>query len=252
MSRQLSGIGEKGLRLRKIKYMLNKLLDFLYPRCCPVCHRILKDQNGLICPECEKKLTPVLGPRCFKCGKPVEKDREFCEDCGKTRRFFDEGRGIFPYDEKMKYSLMKYKYFGCREYGDFYARAMSLFGRKEIVRWQPDLIVPVPLHWKKQRMRGFNQAAYLALGISRCTGITTDTALVVKTHKTKSQKKLNARERQLNLREAFQVTKRVDGRIILVIDDVYTTGSTMDAMAHCLKEAGAEKVYFLTLCIGKI
>lgn len=217
-----------------------------------MCHQILKDQNALICPECEENLQPVSGNLCFKCGKPVEKDREYCRDCGKTRRNFDQGRGIFLYDEKMKASLMKYKYFGCREYGDFYARAMCIFGKKEILRWKPDLIMPVPLHWKKKRMRGFNQSAYLAAGISRYTGIPADDTLVMKTHRTKSQKKLNARERQRNLREAFKMTERVDGMRILVIDDVYTTGSTMDAMAHCLKEAGAEKVYFLTLCIGKI
>ena len=146
---------------------------------------------------------------------------------------------------------MKYKYFGRREYGRFYAKAMCLYAGKELERWKPDIIVPVPLHWKKQRMRGFNQAAFLAEEISKLTGIPADAALVKKTKKTRSQKKLDAAQRRKNLKEAFQVSKEVKGKKILVVDDVYTTGSTMDAMASCLLEKGACKVWFLTLCIGR-
>ena len=76
--------------------------------------------------------------------------------------------------------------------------------------------------------------------------------IVRKTKNTRSQKKLSAVERKQNLRAAFQVTERMDGLRILVMDDVYTTGSTMEAMAHVLKEAGADKVFFVTLCMGQI
>lgn len=213
---------------------------------------ILKDQGRVLCPECEKELRPLGGPRCMKCGKPVAPEAEFCKECSARPRHFTQGKSIFLYDEKMKVSLIKYKYFGCREYGDFYSRALAVFSRKELDRWAPDLIVPVPLHRRKQRMRGFNQSAYLAAHVSKLTGIPWDNTLVRKIHPTKSQKKLTAVQRRKNLQEAFRVERRVDGLKILVIDDVYTTGSTVDAMAACLKEMGAEKVYFLTVCSGQI
>ena len=233
-----------------MKRFLEKMSDIFYPRRCPVCQKILKDQKRMICPQCETMLHPIGHPRCFKCGKPVEKG-EFCRDCQKRKHMFEQGRGIFVYDSSMRRSVTRYKYYGCREYGDFYAKAMYRYAKMELREWKPDLIVPVPVHRSKERMRGFNQAAYLAERISRYTGIPADMGLVQKNIKTKSQKKLNALQRRKNLEKAFCVTGDVRGKDILVIDDVYTTGSTIDAMASCLKKKGAEKVYFLTVCIGR-
>lgn len=233
-----------------MKQFLRRISDIFYPRCCPVCQKILKDQRRMICPECEKILKPVGHPRCYKCGKPVEQG-EYCRDCQKQHHIFDQGRGIFVYDSRMRRSVTRYKYYGCREYGDFYAKAMYRYALRELQEWKPDLIVPVPVHKSKERFRGFNQAAYLAERVSRYTGIPADVGIVQKVIKTKSQKKLNAFQRRKNLEKAFRVTGDVAGKDILVIDDVYTTGSTIDAMASCLKKKGAGNVYFLTVCIGR-
>ena len=221
-----------------MKRFLEKMSDIFYPRRCPVCQKILKDQKRMICPQCETMLHPIGHPRCFKCGKPVEKG-EYCRDCQKRKHMFEQGRGIFVYDSSMRRSVTRYKYYGCREYGDFYAKAMYRYAKMELREWKPDLIVPVPVHRSKERMRGFNQAAYLAERISRYIGIPADMGLVQKNIKTKSQKKLNALQRRKNLEKAFCVTGDVRGKDILVIDDVYTTGSTIDAMASCLKKKGA-------------
>ena len=99
-------------------------------------------------------------------------------------------------------------------------------------------------------MRGFNQAEALARELSGYTGIPVDTGLLKKSHATRSQKKLDAAERKKNLREAFQVVGNPAGKCILLIDDVYTTGSTMDVLSRALLEKGASHVFFLTLCIG--
>ena len=230
--------------------MLRKILDIFYPRCCPVCQKILKDQRRMICPECEKKLRPIGHPRCYKCGKPIE-EGEYCKDCQKHTHIFDQGRGIFVYDGIMRRSVTRYKYYGCREYGDFYAKAMYRYAWKNLNQWKPDLIVPVPIYKSKERLRGFNQAAYLANRLGCYTGIPVDTDLVQKVVKTKSQKKLNAMQRRKNLEKAFLVTKNIRGKDILVIDDVYTTGSTIDAMAGCLRKRGVKNIYFLTVCIGR-
>ena len=105
----------------------------------------------------------------MKCGRQVDKEAEYCRDCGKRERNFTQGKGIFPYDEMWKFSIEKYKYYGCREYGIFYAEAIFLFGKKDIIRWKPDRIIPVPLHRKKERKRGFNQSAYIAGHLSFLT-----------------------------------------------------------------------------------
>ena len=233
-----------------MKRFLNMVADIFYPRCCPVCQKILADQRRMICPECEKELRPIGHPRCYKCGKPIETG-EYCRDCQKHRHVYEQGRGIFVYDGIMRRSVTRYKYYGCREYGDFYARAMYRYAQKELREWKPDLIVPVPVHRSKERQRGFNQAAYLVEKLGHYTGISTDVNIVQKVLKTKSQKKLNALQRRKNLEKAFCVTGDVREKNILVIDDVYTTGSTIDAMAGCLKRKGAGNVYFLTVCTGR-
>ena len=237
--------------MRKLRKTAGFLLDMIYPKKCPLCHEVLKDRNKLLCGKCAGKIRPFSGSLCMKCGKPVKMEEEYCVVCREGGHYFTEGRSIFPYGEIWRQSLIRFKYYGCREYGDFYAKAMSVYGRRYLERWKPQLIVPVPLHPAKKRMRGFNQAAYLAERISRYTGIPADMGLVQKNIKTKSQKKLNALQRRKNLEKAFCVTGDVRGKDILVIDDVYTTGSTIDAMASCLKKKGAENVYFLTVCIGR-
>lgn len=240
-SRSVTALLTKGYR---------NLLNLLYPRRCPLCHRILKDSRELICRECAGSLKPVSGARCFKCGKPVGEEEEYCKDCQSHPKAFDQGRGIFLYDKQMKQSIMKFKYYGCREYGRFYARAMYIYAGMEMRKWKPDVLVPVPMYWRKKRMRGFNQAEFLAQHLSLYSGIPTDSSLIKKVRETDSQKKLDAVHRRKNLQNAFEASENVKGKRILVIDDVYTTGSTMDVIAQLLREKGAESIFFLTVCIG--
>lgn len=233
-----------------MKFLTEMILNLLYPSHCPVCHGILKKQNTLICPQCLKLLHSVTGSRCLKCSKPVAEDTEFCKECSDRERHFTEGVGILLYDPVVRKSLLRYKYSGCREYGDFYALFLCRSAEKWIRRWKPDLIVPVPMYWRKKRLRGFNQAEYLAERIGDYYGIPTAKNLVKKVQNTKSQKKLDADRRRKNLKKAFCVSGRLDGYKILIVDDVYTTGSTVDMLSECLKEKGADKVYFLTVALG--
>lgn len=230
---------------------LEKILNILYPKRCPVCHQILPAKGILVCPSCQKILHPIVEDYCLRCGKPVKSAEEFCDECRGKHREFDRGRGVFLYNNKMRQSLLRYKYYGYREYGEYYADCICRYAGREIQTWKPDLILPVPMHPRKQRIRGFNQAADLAEKVGKIMGIPISDQIVCKTKVTPSQKKLSAAERKLNLRTAFQVTERLDGLRILVIDDVYTTGSTIEAMAHILRSAGADKVFFVTLCMGQ-
>ena len=110
-----------------------------------------------------RKGQAISGPRCMKCGRPVKMEEEYCEDCRKGAHHFTEGRSIFWYGEVWRQSLVRFKYYGCREYGGFLCKGNERLRKKKYLeRWKPDLIVPVPLHPRKKRMRGFNRAAYLA------------------------------------------------------------------------------------------
>ena len=113
------------------------------------------------------------------------------------------------------------------------------------------LIVPVPLHRKKMRIRGYNQAALLAEVLGEITGISVDEDILVSVKNTKPLKQLNDKERRRSIRGAFSVRKSVWAKTIVLIDDIYTTGSTLDEAARVLLKAGAEKVYFLTISIGQ-
>lgn len=231
---------------------LQRILNVIYPARCPVCHGILRDQQSLVCPECRDVFRPVGEHYCLKCGKPVKAEEEYCRACREGRRYFDRGRSVFLYDGKMRRSLVRYKYYGCRRYGDYYGEEICRYAGDEIRGWDPDVIIPVPLHRRKLRMRGFNQAAYLAYRIGGRLQIPVSGEILLKVRNTRSQKKLAASARRNNLIRAFRAAKDLTGLTVLVVDDVYTTGATMDAAAACLKRAGAEKVYFVALCAGQI
>lgn len=232
--------------------LIQKTLNMLYPRRCPVCHRILRDQKGLVCPECTETFRPIISDYCMKCGKTVKPDEEYCPECRKRRRHFDQGRCGFDYTEKMRQSLVRYKYYGSREYSMYYGSALCEILGQTIRRWKPDVIIPIPLYSRKKRMRGFNQAEELADEIGRIMQMPVASDVLLKVRETRSQKKLNAGERRQNLKGAFRCAQPLKGLKILLIDDVYTTGSTMETAALCLREAGAVNVFFVALASGRI
>lgn len=230
----------------------SKILDIIYPRCCPICQDIVYPAGTVICKKCAGKISPVSQPRCMKCGKSLTSEREeYCGDCRNHSHTFDQGIGIYPYNDIMRESIQKYKFHGRREYTDFYIWSMVKYGEPYVKRWRPDCVMAVPLHPSRERSRGFNQAQYLAEGIGKAFHLPVECG-VRRAGKGKNQKELNARQRRQNMKKAFvPVPGYHPPATVLLVDDVYTTGSTLDAMAGVLKQAGAVKIYFLTLCQGK-
>lgn len=133
----------------------------------------------------------------------MSEEEEYCRDCKAAPGAFDQGRGIFLYDDRMKYSIMKYKYFGCREYSRFYGRALYLYGRDQLALWKPDVIVPVPLHWRKLRKRGFNQAELLAEELAKSAGIPVDVSLLKKSRATQVPEEAGCGRTQEESEESF-------------------------------------------------
>ncbi|HUM82675.1 MAG TPA: ComF family protein [Lachnospiraceae bacterium] len=225
-------------------------LDLLYPRRCPICHEPAP-AGKKICPACRKKLPYIETKRCRKCGKPVEDREIMCEDCKKTEHVYTAGIGVFRYDETMRGTISYYKFKGRREYGEVLGELTYEGSRNLIELWDPQLIIPIPLHSGKQRTRGYNQAAELARPVSRRSGIRLDEHALIRTEKTLAMKNLGAAERAANLSGAFIPGKGFRPvRSVLLIDDIYTTGTTVDSAAAALKECGVSDVFFVSLCIG--
>lgn len=227
-------------------------LNILFPRRCPVCGDIILPKGNLICPGCMKKLSWVKGPVCKKCGKEVVNDTvEYCPDCVKRVRTFDSGRALIHYNEISSRSMAQIKYHNRREYLDFYAEAMYRRLGEAILRLKPEVIIPVPVHKSRLRSRGFNQAEELARRLCGRLDIPMDTSVLFRVKKTLPQKELNPAERLKNLEQAFLASGSAGKwKRVLLIDDIYTTGSTMEACARVLKKAGVKQVYFAVLFTG--
>jgi ComF family protein len=151
----------------------------------------------------------------------------------------------------MQESMAYFKFHGRREYGEFYGRMLGEGGAAVFKRWQPQVIIPVPVHRQKRRKRGYNQAEIVGQVLSKGLSIPIRTDLIERVKDTKAQKELNPKERRRNLTQAFR-GKKAAGKYsrILLVDDIYTTGSTVDEVARELKKCGVRQVFFATVCIG--
>ena len=226
-----------------------RVLDYLYPPRCPVCDGISAEG---ICPVCRKKVIYIREDYCLKCGKPLtDSRREYCDDCTKHRHEFVQGRSLFSYQGAIRDSLYRLKYSNKREYAAVYGRELAEHLKSWILHRRITKIVPIPLHRSRQRQRGYNQAALLARVVGGNLGIPVDERLLYRCEKTKPQKTLSGQERRKNLEGAFRVKKELcPDECILLVDDIYTTGSTADAAAKCIRKAGKCRVYVLSVAIG--
>ncbi|MCI8726356.1 MAG: ComF family protein [Hungatella sp.] len=227
-------------------------VNIVFPRRCPVCGEIVVPFGELICPGCAGRLSLIRQPVCKKCGKEVESDRvEYCFDCTRHRHGFERNLALLNYDETASRSMAAIKYQNRREYLDFYGQAVCLKYGKSIKRFHPDGVVPVPVHSSRKKIRGFNQAEILAKHISTNLEIPMYPDALKRIKKTAPQKELNPAERLRNLKEAF-VPGQLPGevRTVLLVDDIYTTGSTLEACTGVLKSMGVCRVYGVTVCVG--
>lgn len=234
--------------------IIKKILELLWPETCPFCGKISK--TG-ICERCRIKIKKleIKEPKCMRCGKPVRyEEQEFCHDCMQYQHYFDQGVSVWRHVSLVRESIYRYKFYNQRAYKVWYAKEIQRVYENKIKRWAPDFIVPVPLHKRKRKKRGFNQAEILAVEVGKLLGIPCYPKLILRKKYTKPQKNLGRRERKWNLKGNFAIRSTysdcIKGKKILIIDDIYTTGSTMDEMARILKENGAEKVYYVTLSTG--
>ncbi len=238
--------------------MFQNLIDMLYPVRCPVCREIVVPKGQRICGGCKDKFRLIEEPRCKKCSKPVEfEEQEYCSDCMRKDFHYVRGYSVWIYDAVMKESIADFKYRNKKENAKFYLEELLSHYREAINKLALDALIPVPIHRSKHKLRGYNQAAILAWGIGRELGIPVLNELLIRVKKTLPQKQLDDRERLENLKEAFRINRKAADSYrkqlnrVLLVDDIYTTGSTVEACTGILLEHGVREVYFATLCIGK-
>ncbi len=233
------------------KTFLGTLTDLFYPRRCPVCDRAVRPFGSLVCETCAEKLLYIKPPFCMKCGKELNDDtEEYCGDCKRSRHLFDSGRALFVYKSAAD-SIYRFKYKGRQEYGAYYTSMAVEHLGTWMAGCRPDALIPAPIHASKKRVRGYNQAGVLAKEIGQMMNIPVIEDLIIRVRRTAPMKDLPLTERQNNLKRAFKICRNdVKLDTVIIIDDIYTTGSTIDAMSGELRKAGVKKIYFMALAIG--
>jgi ComF family protein len=227
------------LPLRQIK---STFLDLFFPLQCVGCGR----EGSLLCASCCQTLRRIEPPFCQRCGTPLG-GRDRCAACATHPLTIDGIRSLYLFEGTIRKAVHAFKYRHLKAMAAPFGQMLGNYLRASHL--PVDVIAPVPLHRKRLRARGYNQAALLAAELSRQTGLPLVEDWLVRQVDTASQARtLTAAERRRNVHEAFACTTQdLDGERILLIDDVWTTGATLDACAAALRAAGADSVWGLTV-----
>lgn len=230
------------------------ILDLFYPARCVCCGALLPFGKKGACPGCYEKLSFVTPPVCLGCGKEME-DRsrfgmeEYCRDCLRYPKDYAYGIPLLNYNEMAKTIMTGLKYENKRENARFLAQEIARRKGKQIKGIGEALLVPVPVHPRKRRSRGFNQAGLIARQLGSLLDIPVREDVLFRVQETAAQKKLGYEQRQKNEKRAFCAKGKISGTVILV-DDIYTTGATAQACTRVLLKAGATKVILVNGAIG--
>ncbi len=229
--------------------------EILFPRRCPVCLDIVVPSGKLICEACRSKMPRIKDPRCMKCGKPLlEETEEFCKNCAKGKRSFIQGIAGWDYGSvPVRRMIAEVKYHNKRQLLDYPCEQMANTYASKVALWQLQCLIPVPLHSSRHRKRGFNQAEEIAKRLSAVWEIPVERKLLYRIKKTKPQKELGEAARIRNLLEAFYVDekKAKQYQCVALVDDICTTGSTLEAGTRILLNGGIKNVYVISLTAGR-
>jgi ComF family protein len=235
------------------------LVDWLYPPRCRACGgRIHGPDSEYFCPSCWRQIRIVSHPLCTVCGRPFldgSGDDHCCGPCLSRPPHFAWARAWACYprnegdDHPLRHVVQKFKYGRKVSLGKPLGRLMTAGCGEFLNGSDTDLILPVPLHPKRLRWRGFNQSVLLARQVSRAYGIPLEPFVISRGKNTLPQTELSEEERTKNVRGAFSVDSKeaVNRKNILLVDDVYTSGATVNECSRALMKAGANQVYVLTL-----
>jgi len=230
-------------------------INLLLPPRCIKCGKVLDGHNGL-CAECFNKIDFISAPLCYRCGNPFSanahikyKAKQCCATClQKKRHLFALQRSAFIYNDESKDLILDLKFRDKTFAAPILANMLFAAGH-DIWEQKPDLIIPVPIHYLRMLKRRYNQSALLVKYLSPRAGVIADYTSLIRQENTIPQVQLSGEARRKNLKTAFKVKypQNIKGKKIVLIDDVATTGSTLNECAKVLRRAGAKEVYSLTL-----
>ena len=238
--------------------MREALAALVFPATCRICGGIL-DTGSVIpfCHACIEALTQTLPePLCAQCGRPIVSaaaaegtSQPQCHLCRNGRYAFDFARSFGAYTTRMARAILLLKYGNVAPLGVWFARRLAGLMERQPADFAADAVVPVPLDRGRLRERGYNQAELIAKPLARMLGIPFRSYLLVRTRPRPNQLRLTRRERWETVRGAYAThkTAQVDKLRLLLVDDVFTTGATLDACSRALKGAGAAQVACLTV-----
>ena len=229
---------------------IRDITDFIFPPRCLGCAEILLQQS--FCPTCNEKIKFITGSLCPICGMAFfdsPAPDHLCGNCLERKPYFSLARAVASYETLILDTIHQFKYGRNISTGTALASFMAEFCFPDFDFTDYSLILPVPLHIRRLRERGFNQALILAKAIGKKYSIPVNFSLLKRRKFTLTQTGLDKKEREKNIRGAFAVTDnaKTEGKNIILIDDVYTTGATINQCAKTLIKAGAGKVAVLTL-----
>jgi len=243
------------LNFETFRRLLLPLSAALLPADCLVCRGALPARHeGGVCLPCWRSFSRLEGPCCRRCGDPVfvferisPSPNHLCDDCRRRFRPFDRCRSAGIYDAALRTAIHRVKFDRERTLGRCLGRWLARTLSSETA--EVDRIVPVPLHPRRIRERGFNQSELLSEALAAASGIEHAPRLLTKTSPTRSQTTLGRQDRKKNLRGTFALTRGATAAKmrILLVDDIYTTGCTVEECARVLRRAGARGVRVVTL-----
>jgi len=230
-----------------------RLVELIFfPSFCRLCQRLLdKPKERVVCQECYDSIRLPSAAYCWRCGRffAVVGEPYLCLQCQVQLPPFSLHRSCARYEGVMKELILLYKYAKLKVVGQRLANLALGFVREEEFWAGLEVVVPVPLHPKKQRERGFNQSLEIARVVGRARGLEVEDKALIKIRNNPPQASLEAEDRRANVKGAYQVrkTEKIKGKVVLLVDDVFTTGSTIEECSRVLKQAGAQEVRALTL-----
>ncbi|KKQ17250.1 MAG: Phosphoribosyltransferase [Berkelbacteria bacterium GW2011_GWA1_36_9] len=236
--------------LTKIKFGKNFCLDILFPKFCFSCSK----EGNWLCDSCLEKIVFVKTQVCSTCGR-ISETGKFCQPC---LRLLPERRNLsgiistcYFEEGPIRELVHNFKYNHILELGDFFGQIMASVLRENLILEKDTIIAPVPLHFLRQSQRGYNQAEILAQVVAEKLSLPFEKVLK-RTHRTKRQVDLTGNARRENLKSVFEVCsgKNISGKIIILVDDITTTGTTLTECAKVLKGKGAKKVWGLVIARG--
>lgn len=226
---------------------VSALLGLLFPSRCVSCGRV----DHLLCPDCRLAFVPGQKPVCERCGQSVADGDDLCWRCREHEPLYAACRSAFRFEGTLRVAVHGLKFDGRAEVAGILAGEMVSALRREFPEcetWPLDVAMPVPLHPERETARGYNQARLLLEPFAADWGLRALDNALWRVRDTRSQLGLNAHQRQENVRDAFEASEeRVAGLNVLLLDDVRTTGATLEACSVALLGAGANAVYAVTL-----